>query len=741
MSQTSDLMSQIEEALGTASDEPEELDSDGETIEEELVIDEESPNVVPDLMNSAKGEAFVQKAALEIHGNFQAAWDANKDARDRFSADYKMFIGKLPKKTFPYENCANLHIPISMENISRVHCRIYSEIFGDPNNVVGFIGGDPDSKQIADALTQHTHWQIEEQIQDFYSQMWLALLLHIMIGDWTCQSYYSEQLGRNVHEVLTVDQFVAPFTHTSRSYDYSECPFYARVMQMYDQELEQYSDSWYGISELLDKDDAATDDEVDQPGIDVAQDLSGKRRSDEDSEVSREMKPRTIIWYEGWMRLPGHQKLRWVKAIYAKKERKLLLLSVHERQNWRDARRFRRQSEQLQQWKALRAQYEQESQQYQSDKIVHDTEIETVRSKAEQSLSMLNTAPEQVPVDMLMSESELDRILARTPQEPSPLPPPPNWLKGANPDTAEPAPVRMEPIRLFVHGKCMEAPAGPVGFGPGGMLADYVRAGNTIANQFVDAATQSNAPGFIARDGVEFSEKFTSQPGKINYARNMPGKAIADDIIPVPHQPANPQMMEILKLVMDSGQAALQAPDVLSGDPGKSGESFRGINLRVEQAVKQISVWAMRFVRPLRQVFINNSFLNSIHMDETEFFEVVDPSTKMSVAREVDRSWYEGDFLLKTKTDLKFSSQAQRVIEADEALKMALENPMTSMDQPLIWELTKESFVARGMHDKVPLLGPPPPPPMLPFGAMPPPVPPVGPPAPPPPPPPEGTPA
>jgi hypothetical protein len=171
---------------------------------------------------------------------------------------------------------------------------------------------------------------------------------------------------------------------------------------------------------------------------------------------------------------------------------------------------------------------------------------------------------------------------------------------------------------------------------------------------------------------------------------------------------------------------------VLSGESGKSGETYRGIAARIEQATKQLSVSAGKYARFLNNVVRNNARLNAVFLPDNELVQMTDMETNRVVAETVGRRLYERNFRIRFTSDLKFSSQAQRISEADEVLQMPAVVPQLQTNTAFMYEATKKALIARERADMLPTLGPPPPPPETPFGA-PPPMPP-GPPGPPPPP-------
>lgn len=82
----------------------------------------------------------------------------------------------------------------------------------------------------------------------------------------------------------------------------------------------------------------------------------------------------------------------------------------------------------------------------------------------------------------------------------------------------------------------------------------------------------------------------------------------------------------------------------------------------------------------------------------------------------ISRSMYERNYQLEIRSDLRFATQAQRVGEADDALKLFKEVPQLQGNLPLLYALVKECLEARGKRNLIPFLGPPPPIPTTPLG-------------------------
>ena len=96
----------------------------------------------------------------------------------------------------------------------------------------------------------------------------------------------------------------------------------------------------------------------------------------------------------------------------------------------------------------------------------------------------------------------------------------------------------------------------------------------------------------------------------------------------------------------------------------------------------------------------------------------------------VGRELYARNYQIEVRADLRFATQAQRVGEADDALKLIQSVPQLQQNIAIIYAAVKKCLEARGQRDMIPMLGQAPPTPTTPLG-LPPPAPPMPPPDPP----------
>lgn len=663
---------------------------DADKKESKVVYDDMAVNLVPVFEKTDDGKEALKRISHRVRDDFDTAWDSAEEYRERQANDWRIFAGELPPKTFPFKDSANPHIPIMLENISRLCFRAFGEIFGDWSNVYGFSPLNPGADKIAEVLTIHGNWQIRSQIPDFRRQMHRGILSFFSIGDVTSHSFYDDVQKHNVHEILTCDEFVTPYSYTTTSPNYADLPFYCKILQRYRHELQRMKDEWSGIDEILENRHPSWSDEPEMQFAEATQDIQGIHKPESD-----ERAPYKLIWYEGWIDLPNQDRDRFCQCIVDQATGGILKLCIHEQENWQDRQRFDAQMAELEQYNLSQELHQQAMEKHAL--LMADVEARLVAGA----------------LDPAGHAAEKQTLEAATPQPP----PKPIWMN----ESQEPKPVRMEPIRLFAHGVCIEPMRGNLGLSYGRIQADLNRAANVATSQYVDAATMNNVKVFLTASNVEMPADFSISPGKFHNLVGVSPGELAGSIMPLDAGPPSDGLMRFTENAYEWAQAGIQSPNVFSGEPGKSGETFRGINARIEQATKQLQVPTQKYVDFLTEILKNNSLLNSIYLPDEEMVLVADMPTipegneyipdPMAKLIKVGRWMYEKGYAVEVRADLRFVPQQQRVQEADEVLMTIGQHPMMRGNVQFQLAALKKSLEARGRRDLVALLAPPPPPP------------------------------
>lgn len=660
--------------------------------------DEDLPNLVPLYQSTNKGKEFLKKLVQYCHDEFKTSWDKNKTYREKTAQIWRLLYCDLPPKDKPYENCANAAIPLMLQNMVRYTNKIDTEVFGDWSGVFNFIPTNPKSEVIAPIVTEHSNWQIRTQIPGFKRQMRRALLQFFVTGDVVCHSYFDEVTNRNVHEMLTCDDFVIPYTHVSVADDLSDVPWLARRRPMFKSQLRKLKDKWSNIDKVL----AHTPPEYGEGQAETELRDTVADHQGEDS-FGQQRGEYEIIHYEGWLKLLGTDKEKYCQIIFDLGSQTCLKLTVHEHVDYNERYRYQFQTG--------------EAQEYQMAVMQREQMIQMNQMQGLQQIEASIDAPPGDPVGHAIADAGREQLA----MPPPPEPPMPSWMKVPG---QMPEPPKKTPIHMFAHGVCLEPMLGNMGIGVGRIDAQLNLATNTLWSQFLDAATLGNGKTFITAGNVDFKSPFRIGPGVVNKAKNVMPSDLQNSFIDLNFGQANPQLIEAAAHMMAFGEQAASTPDLMSGAPGKSGETARGIQARMDQINAIFQVPAQKFAEFAVQVCKNNCKLNRTFMKEWEVFYVnrFNDDFNMNSAEmiKVSRDFYDNEFEIGLNTDLQFKSRAQKVAEADEITQ--LPNAMMELGQnwAFKYHAIKRSLEARGLHRLArQLLGPPPPKPITTFGLPP----------------------
>lgn len=663
-----------------------------------LSYDENEPNLIPAFEKSHEGREFLKRLVQDCHDEFKISWDKNDGYRKKCAESWRVLFCDLPPKQKPYENCANAAIPLALQNVIRYTNKIYTEVFGDWSAPFNFVPLSPKAEIIAPIVTDHSNWQVRNSIIGFKRQMHRAVMIFAVAGDVVCHSYYDTITKRNNHEVLTCDDFVTPYTHVSVADDFSDIPWLARRIPFFKTKLRSMADKWSNVEEVI-KHEApehgngnAETQLRDTVASHLKEDPFGQPRGEYE-----------IIHYEGWLQLPLQKKERYCQLIFDLTTKLPLKLSIHERASYAERYRFEYQTQQHQE-------FAMQSQQY----------LDMITQKQQQDEMMAQQ------VSMMPQDDPNVGIMVQQVQQSmqQPLPPPPvkpDWMLK---DDDVPQPPNKEPIYMFSHGVCLEPMLGNLGMGIGRIDTQLNLATNTVWSQFLDAATLANGKSFIVSGNMQFPSQFKISPGSVNKIKGVLPSDIKNSIIDLDFGQANPQLIQAADKLMQFGEQASSTPDLMSGASGKSGETARGIQARLEQINSMIQVPAGKFADFVKQIMINNCKLNATFMNDHEVFYVnrfnEDMQMEGKAQIEIAREFYDNSMEIELQSDLLFKSRSQKTAEADEMVQLPNAIPQLQQNIPFLYHAVRLSLKARGYHREARiLLGPPPPVPMNTFNLPP----------------------
>jgi len=581
----------------------------------------------------------------------------------------------------------------------------------------------PEDQEEAEILTLHGNWQLKNELTDFFRQQAAGVGEFFAAGSVFCHSYRDPIKNRNRHDILNCEELVIPFVGRTVETDMSDVPFKVRILRRYRNEVQQLGSTgeWEQTEKLLKKGPPPWDS-TESPVRDKAAESEGIRKPE-----SSKKAPWVLYEYHGWYRMPGEDRERPICATVDKHSRQVVKLYLREENDWRDEARFQQQTEEFGLYQQQQQQHAMLMEQHQQAMQEH-AQIQAQEAQLHQALAQPHVDPEHAAA----VKDALSADPLAPPEAPQP-PPPPAWLKeGAQ----GPEPIRRVPIENFSHGVCFENPNGMLGLSPGHILADLNRLNDEALNRFYDGATLANIQSYLVPEGFDMGSNTVGlTPGKIYRLKNFTGEQIKNAVHEFRASPANSQLLDMVRMVGDEADSSVAAPGVLSGEPGKSGETYRGVVSRKESATKQLSMAGLKYVDFLTNIDRNNARLNYMFMDEQEIIDIgaqfqearkytLDPATGAPLPQiRVSRDMYRKNRKVTFSADMRFSSQEQKISQCDEVLAMINTMPPLQQSPALVYNTVVKAFRLRGLADLIPSLGPAPPMPTLPFGTPPPPPP------------------
>ena len=266
--------------------------------------------------------------------------------------------------------------------------------------------------------------------------------------------------------------------------------------------------------------------------------------------------------------------------------------------------------------------------------------------------------------------------------------------------------IYIEPIKYFTKFSFIPSPDGgfyDVGFGI--LLGPLNNTSNTIINQLLDAGTLSNTQGGFLGRGLRLKEGITRfRPGEWKTV-NASGNDIRKSVFPLPVREPSGVMFNLLSLLLDAGQRLSSTVDIMVGEtPGQNTPATTTL-AAIEQGSKVFTAIYKRLYKSLQYEFEKIFNLNYLHLNEEEYFTVLDEGDQMTVESIGVDDYNPNDFDVVPGADPAVAADSMKLAKAQalmELLPMGVINPQ---------ETVKRILEAQD-HDNIEaLIQPPPPPP------------------------------
>lgn len=644
-----------------------------------LKLPDDAVNLVPFLLEAAiddkKVADFIHKDLPDqIVKHFNEDWESSSGWRAKRKERVRLRNGDIDPKKEPFKNCANIHAPILMTRELRLVARVWSEIWTTGLPLFSARPSSTLTEEKADLITKHENWQFSKEIPEFPTHTWRALMEFFDAGECVFESYRDFAKGVNRHEFVSPDEFVYPYVRRPTAPDMSDVPRKTKMFFMYKRDLLDMEDQgFYAQIQAVVKKDGSHETDVEEIVRDAVDAFQGKDRKDSVSDA-----PYYLLEQHTWVQIPYQDREEPVRVVMDGQSRKILALYSRYYDDPEDRVRFERET--------------QEHQQYMADISGYMQVVQR-----EQELLGILQSPEVHPEEAQAIAQQVQVERPAAPQRPP-------WMQidevtgMPNP----PMPCKKKVIERFSRATCVDTPEGALGLGQ--LMMAHQMAANIMLNQFIDAGTLANSNTVACHDNVKFPPGTTTiNPNEIIKIRGVPPADMEKAFFKFDHPPANPQLLHGVQVQESAADSISSAPDVLSGEK-EGDETFRGMATRVEQATKQLSALAAKFMMVMTQVAKNNALLNFMFLPDSKKIEAPDPMTGKPVQITVGRELYRDSYDIIFSADLSFASRASKVAESDDALGLLLKalppQILTLVMKPEgVVAVVRKCLQARGMND------------------------------------------
>lgn len=242
-------------------------------------------------------------------------------------------------------------------------------------------------------------------------------------------------------------------------------------------------------------------------------------------------------------------------------------------------------------------------------------------------------------------------------------------------------------------------PGSIYGIGFGHLLEGLNESINSITNQVIDSGTLSNTTsGFInKRSGIQGGD-MDMEIGKYKMV-NFTGDDVRKAIYTFDFNPPSPVLFNTLSLLQDYASSISSVSDAMIGKLPPSDTTATTMLAVLEQGLKVFSTIQKRIHRSLKAEFSKIFTINSIYLDEQEYFQVQDSGSDEFKTMTVGRADYSLVKDVIPYSDPNIVSRAERLIKARQAWEFGLQNPLIANNPTSLYHLSREFFRALDLED------------------------------------------
>lgn len=657
-------------------------------VEPAVTVDVAVSGMAPESVNIARTltEAKQKEYAELVCHDYETDWDSSDSFRKRRTKIFKLAVGDIPPPRDGEKfRLARIHYPIIMTAVLRIGARIYDQQFPSNGEFFGVKPTDATDLERSIRVAKHLNWQVTHQVPEYVPNHDILIEQCLLYGSAFSYIYRDPKKDRTCHEACRTEDIVLPYKRHSSDPSLADMPRITRKLRLYKHELKAKGNYYINVDKVYD--DVAA-------GLQSTGETDGKTTGEMQEAVDKEAgyekpsndpgAPRLLLEQHRWLDIDGTGDERPVIVVVDYGTKNLLSLTLREDEDPEDRARYNREKE------ASDAMFQAAMEKYAADMA----EYEMGRMMSSMGApAMTPTAPPVAGEQTMTAPPTPGATDSTVPMVNPAMPQPP-------PKPADPSPPKMVPINFFTHFICFPNPEGVYGLGIGTLLEGHNVAADTLASQFVDAATLSNtATGLASRQAKLRGGDIEISPGKVNRT-DLSTADLKDGISWIKFSPPEQAMRQLIGDMIQEAEKLSGANEILSGEVGGSNETATTTQIRISQAMASITIMNKRYTRA--RTFEGQKFarLNSVYLGDQEYFSTVDPSGPLPMEpTEIGRRDYLQDCDITITADPRMASQPQRFQEAVQAWEFVNSSPVLAQNIALVMACAKNIFQAMDRPD------------------------------------------
>lgn len=237
--------------------------------------------------------------------------------------------------------------------------------------------------------------------------------------------------------------------------------------------------------------------------------------------------------------------------------------------------------------------------------------------------------------------------------------------------------LKITPIEYFTQYSFIPNPESKIySLGFGALIGPTNAAINTILNQLLDAGHLSNLQGGFLGKGVRTrGGKITFKPGEWKSVQST-GDDLRKGIYPMPVREPSGVLFNLLGTLIESGERLASVKDIMVGENPGQNQPYSTTVAVMEQGMKVFVSIYKRIFRALDKEYKKLYHLNSLYLEDKEYYTILDIDTEGVVAKE-DYNGNDKDII--PGADPSSISEAHKMMKANSLLqKMASGMPLNN---------------------------------------------------------------